>query len=488
MNKTRNIILLAGLVLLASCSGIPGKFSDKGELPKLFPDVADVTVPLNIAPLNFRVNGSTAKLLVVMEGTGRKIKISGKGKIEIPVSEWHSLLEKNAGGDLIVTLFSKSDGHWTKYLPFNIHVSKSSIDPYLVYRLIAPGYESWSLMGLYQRNVTNFEEEPIIDNRLLPGNCMNCHSFNQNNPDQMMFHLRGNIGATMIVRDGVVTKLNTKTKETISNCVYPYWHPSGRYIAYSVNSISQVFHSVKEKRIEVMDSKSDLVVYDINANKLITSTLISQQESFETFPAFSSDGNTLFFCSAKKATLPGDFDKIRYSLCKISFNASSGSFGDRVDTLVSSFKTGKSISFPKTSPDGKYIMFTMSDYGNFSIWHKEADLWLLNLKDGDLRKLDEVNSDDTDSYHSWSSGSHWFVFSSRRIDGLYTRPYIAMLDDNGKATKPFLLPQKDPDFYDESLRSFNVPEFVKGKVKANGRNMLNSIGSEAKNVTFELKD
>ncbi len=488
MNKISIILLSAGLILLGSCSSLPGDFTEKGENPPAFPDINGVTVPVNIAPLNFKLTLPSEKVVALFEGKNSSLQIHGKEKIEIPVKKWHNLLENNSDDSLLVTVYAKQKGRWIKYLPFRIIIKKTPVDPYLVYRLIAPGYESWSEMGIYQRNITNFREEPIIDNRLLPGNCMNCHSFNRNDPNQMLFHLRGNIGATILVKDGKALKLNTKTEETISNCVYPYWHPSGKYIAFSVNSISQVFHSVPEKRIEVMDSKSDLVIYDIAANKLITSKLISSEDNFETFPTFSVDGKTLIFCSAKKETLPDDYNRIKYSLCKISFDESSGTFGDRVDTLVSSYMTGKSVSFPRPSGDGKFLMFTMSDYGNFPIWHKEADLYLLNLKDGTVNPVSAANSDNTESYHSWSSGSHWFVFSSRRIDGLYTRPYIAWLNDNGDASKPFLLPQKDPDFYDDCMRSFNIPEFVTGKVKSNGRNMLKTIGSALKNVTFELKD
>ena len=126
---------------------------------------------------------------------------------------------------------------------------------------------------------------------------------------------------------------------------------------------------------------------------------------------------------------------------------------------------GKSISFARPSPDGKYIMFTLSDYGNFSIWHKEADLWLYDLKDGSLREMKEVNSDDVESYHSWSSEGTWFVFSSRRLDGLYTRPFFASIDKEGNITKPFLLPQCKPlEFYNMNLYSYNVPEFITEKV------------------------
>ena len=112
-------------------------------------------------------------------------------------------------------------------------------------------------------------------------------------------------------------------------------------------------------------------------------------------------------------------------------------------------------------------MFTLSDYGNFSIWHKEANLWLLDLTSGDLRELSEVNSDDTESFHNWSSNSRWFVFSSRRGDGLYTHLYLASMDENGKISKPFLLPQEDPEtYYDRSVYSYNVPDFVNAPYSA----------------------
>lgn len=134
--------------------------------------------------------------------------------------------------------------------------------------------------------------------------------------------------------------------------------------------------------------------------------------------------------------MPEDYKKVRYSLCSIDFDSSRGTFGNKIDTLVSASSLGKSVSFPRPSYDGKYIMYTLSDYGNFSIWHREADLWLLDLKSGESRNITEVNSPETESYHNWSSNSHWFVFSSRRDDGLYTRLYLASIDDNGNVSKP----------------------------------------------------
>ena len=190
-----------------------------------------------------------------------------------------------------------------------------------------------------------------------------------------------------------------------------------------------------------------------------------EKDRFETFPAFSPDGRTLYFCSAEAKKIPEEYKEIRYNLCSIDFDPSTGTFGSRIDTLVNAEALGKSVSFPRPSYDGKYIMFTLSDYGNFSIWHKEANLWLLDLTSGDLRELSEVNSDDTESFHNWSSNSRWFVFSSRRGDGLYTRLYLASMDENGKISKPFLLPQEDPEtYYDRSVYSYNVPDFVNAPI------------------------
>jgi hypothetical protein len=123
-----------------------------------------------------------------------------------------------------------------------------------------------------------------------------------------------------------------------------------------------------------------------------------------------------------------------------------------------------SVSFPRVSPNGQFLMYTVSRYGNFSIWHKDADLRLIDLIKNRTIDLTNVNSKLAESYHSWSSDSKWFVFSSRRVDGLYTRPFFAHLESDGVTTKPFMLPQKDPDFYDLFLKSYNIPEFITGPV------------------------
>ncbi|HZL11203.1 MAG TPA: hypothetical protein VFC65_14530 [Prolixibacteraceae bacterium] len=485
MNRSNILNILFLLLTLSACNEKVVPKEVMKETPTIFPDYVGVTIPATIAPLNFKGNEEYSAIDAVIEGrNGEAIHIQDEKYISIPLSKWAQILTNSKGDSLRITVSIKQDGNWKQYAPFSVYVSETPVDYGLVYRLIAPGYEVFSKMGIYQRNLSNFDQTPIYENTLIPGSCVNCHSFRQSDPKDMSLHIRGKQGGTIIMTEGKISILDTKTEKTMSNFVYPFWHPGGKYIAYSVNKINQVFHATKDKRVEVADAASDVVVYDIENNLAISSSLLMQDSIFETFPSFSADGRSLYFCSAAAKKMPDEFKEVKYNLCRIAFNPEDGTFGDRIDTIFNATALNKSVTFPRPSPDGRFIMFTLIDYGNFSIWHKEADLYLLDVKTGISRPISEVNSDDTESYHSWSSNSRWFVFSSRRIDGLYTRPFMAHLNENGTATKPFLLPQQDPEFYMNLMESFNIPEFITGKVEIDP-NEIEKLVLENKNTQVE---
>ena len=166
-----------------------------------------------------------------------------------------------------------------------LYISQVPVNDYLVYRLIAPGYEVYSKMGIYQRDLTSFRQTSLLENTLVPGNCMNCHSFSRNRPENMSLHIRGALGGTIMKTGDEIEMLNTKTEETQGNCVYPYWHPSGAYVVYSVNQTIQAFHAIRDHRVEVIDLASDIVVYHPESKQLLTSDLL-QTDAFETFPPF----------------------------------------------------------------------------------------------------------------------------------------------------------------------------------------------------------
>ena len=488
MKRFLRIIMVPVLLVAVSCSsGVKTSGELKGLPEGMFPDYSEVTVPCNIAPLDFTVGDGEKAFLEINAPGGGKIAVkSGKYGFRIPLRKWRNILEASKGGSLEFTVAVLRDGKWLSYEPFKVNVSEYEADPYVAYRLIAPGYGLWNKMGLYQRNITDFTQTPIYENHLTDNNCVNCHSFRMQDPSKMVFHMRAANGGTVYMDSKHVEKLNTKTDKTISNLVYPYWHPEGRYIAFSVNRTFQSFHAADHNRIEVFDAASDVVVMDTEKMEVFSNPELMRDDAFETFPTFSPDGKSLYFCSAPAVDpMPDGYRNVHYNLCRVDFDPVAGRVGSRIDTLFHAADSS-SASFPRISPGGKTLVFTKHGYGNFSIWHKDADLYAVDLESGDIRPLAKANAPGVDSYHSWSSNSRFLVFSSRRIDGLYTRLYMTYVDEAGQEHKPFLLPQRNPKkFYEDLMFSYNIPEFIKGPVKADrhriGRTMRTSPGT---NLSF----
>jgi len=457
---------LVAILLFSSCTIKPTNVENSSEVAPIFPDYTDITLPYNIAPLNFYIKDKAEAYYVEIYDQPKQhlIKIGNRnGDISIPHSQWKELLNENKGANYYVDIYLKVDNKWTKYTTITNHIANEGIDSYLSYRIIHPGYEMWNKMGIYQRNLENFNQYPIMENTFSQGNCMNCHSYCNNSPDTMMFHMRAAMGGTVVRINDQLKKLNTKTKNTISAGAYPSWHPSGKYIAFSTNKVGQTFHAHRDKNVEVFDTESNLVVLDLEGNGILSDDTLRTKEYFETFPAWSPDGKHLYFTRAT-AKHPSKFNEIYYSLMRIGFDENQKKKFAQVEKIIDADTITKSIAFPRVSPDGKHVLFCMSDYGMFTIWHKESDLYLLNIETKEYKKLENVNSDDTESFHSWSKNSRWIVFSSKRLDNLTARPFFAYLDKNGIAKKPFVMPQKDPHFYDKFIKSYNIPELMTGRI------------------------
>ena len=483
-NGYLSFYLFALLLFLVACTDTVSDARQETIQPAIYPDYIGVTIPVNIAPLNFNMTDEQALRIdaVITDKHGNNLHSQGEESVDFNLDDWHALLAQNRGDSLSVTVSAKYDDGWHTYRPFSIYVSPDSIDYGICYRLIAPGYEVWSKMGIYERDLSSFDERPLIENTQFEG-CVNCHSFNRGNPADMSLHIRGPHGATLLRHNGgPLDAYNTKTDQTLGFCVYPYWHPSGRYIAYSTNATSQLFHNADHNRIEVFDTASDLQVYDVEKNELLLSSLLKQDSIYETYPVFSADGRSLYFCAAR-AIPEGSYqlDSIHYNLCRVDFNPATGTFGDSIVTIVDAASQHQSVSFPRPSYDGRYLCYTLSDYGQFSIWHHEADLWLLDLSTGESRPMTEANSEDTESFHNWSTNSHWLLLSSRRDDGLFTRPYFCHIDSKGRVSKAFMLPQRNPRrFYRDRFLSFNVPDFIIAPTHFDGHQACRLINDDSR--------
>lgn len=462
------LVGLVVLVVMAGCAEGPHDATTVDKLPEIYPDYIGVTVPAGIAPLDFNMNDVDVDLVdVTITGSkGGELHTHGEWA-EFDTDDWHQLTSQNKGGELKVTVQARKDGQWTQYQDFSIHVSPYALDDWgVTYRRIVPGYEVGGNIGIYQRDIHSFDEYPIMQESALPGRCFNCHTPNRTNPQQLTLQIRGDGGGTLIqLADGKQQWLNTKTDSTKAAGSYAYWHPSGNYCAYATNSVHQSFFVGRGQRIEAYHAFSNVVVLDVRTNELILAPELMTTSDLEIFPAFSPDGKWLYYSTSKACRVPAEYEKVKCSLCRIPFDAEKGAFGIEVDTLLNGPKNDCSYTLVRPSYDGRWLMYCVSSRSNFPVFHADADLWLMDLKTRESRPLTEANSDNTDSYHNWSENSHWFVFSSKREDGMFAHLYFASIDEQGRVTKPFLLPQRNPrKFYSEQFDSYNVPDFTKTKV------------------------
>lgn len=511
----------ACLLLLAACTpSVPTTFEEATWEPAVSPNNFGATLPPNIAPLNFRIlRGDASEAVTHLHSLkGGEIIVTG-WDVCFDEDDWHRLLEQTRGDSLYCDIYLKAYGTWEHLPTQRFFIAEEEIDPYITYRLIRPSYVTYEELTINQRCLESFDERVIYENMRFEdseqGQCINCHMpRNWNRDAQSQFHVRQKLGGTIFINGSDVTKVNVKTDSTLSAGVYPAWHPTLNLIAYSVNETGQVFHTLDPQKIEVIDYASDLILYDIKANTVrhIDRTALE----FESFPTWSPDGRTLYYISAHytpradniDADLDNNYDKLHYNIYARDFDLDNRRFGPR-RLVFDAESMGKSASVPRVSPDGKYLLFTLADYGQFHIWHKGSDLWVLPLcgnpqgfrpeplrvgaitlkgsgvnPKGFASPLQTLNSDESESYHAWSSNGCWILFSSRRDDGNYTRLYISYFDSLGHAHKPFRLPQRSADIDEKLLRSYNAAEFMVKPVLPKRPDLKTVIEADARPASY----
>lgn len=478
----KHIIYILLSILLLSCTtrpDLPKEYVQLETYPFIFPDYTDVTIPSNIAPLNFMSSDSVSGGIVAeFVSANGKHYTYGKDKIvRIPQDEWEEMRNASIGKDIDVTVYSihRKTGQWAQFKTFKIHVAPDDIDPYISYRLIAPGYMLYNKMCIAQRSMTSFEETEIYNNQVSGaggnGQCINCHSYQNYGTDNMLFHVRVTDGGTVIVVDGKPRKVDLKRPNTISAGVYPSWHPTEPLIAFSTDKTAQWFHISDVNKVEVFDSASDLILYSVEKDSVMI--IANDPSRLEVFPTWTPSGDYLYYCSADSwendsADFRVDYDKLRYNLYRRSFDIKSLTFGEE-ELVYAADSLGRSVSLPRVSPDGKHIAMAEGGYGYFNIWHHDADIKVLGV---DASGINSVGY--AESYPSWSSNGKWLMCASRRDDGNYSRVYISYFDGDS-VYKAFELPQEDPRHNMLRLNSYNRPEFMKEAVKVSVKEFANVV-------------
>ncbi len=489
-------VVLSGtaLYIFAGKRAVIEQYDSVNRPAKIHPDYSDIVIPANIAPMNFKVEEKGLKYFVrIHSQQGEPIEVvSRTGKTEISQSRWRRLCEMNRGRDLYFDIFVKDDGgRWKRFAAITNRIAGEDIDGYLVYRKMHPTHLLYNGdLGVYQRRICNYDESLVLGRRFFKNGCLNCHTFCGNDANTIFLSIRSDrYGAsTLLLKDGVVGRIGTKFG-------YSSWHPSGRLVVYTISRTPLFFHTASNEVRDTVNMDSALVYYVVGSKQVKTSPQIADKSQLETWPRWSPDGRWLYFCSAKMLWSdknrfpPEQYDKVKYDIVRVSYNLDRDEWGER-ETVISAEDTGQSSLVPRISPDGRWLIFCMCEHGSFPAWKPDSDFYIVDLEAGrengkyKYRRLD-INSDQSESWCTWSSDSRWIVFSSKRGNPTFTRPYISYVDKNGKVYKPFVLPQKDPLFYDSCLKTYNTFELVTGPVAVTGERLTRVIRG-SRQITVDL--
>ena len=495
-SKTRLKYIIPAITALLILLAIPGFITPpdisnpetSDQYPLIRPDYKEVTIPPNIAPMNFNIELQADKYAVkIYSDSNDKIEItSSYPKIIIAEKPWHNLLEKNKGKTLNIDIYTKiKTSNWLKYKTIKNQIAEEDIDPYLFYRKIhLHHYRSRenSTIKVVQQNLTNFKTSTVITSQSFNEGCVNCHSPLNHKTEKITIGIRNaaNDTSTLYIQNNKVQKIGAKLG-------YNSWHPSGKIIAFSTNNVLRFFYSAKNEVRDAVDLDSMIAYYNTETNKITPITALTKKEKLETYPMFSADGKYLYYCSADmpwkdpKKLPPDEYYKLKYDLMRIPYDINKDIWG-KPEMVLPATQTQKSATMPRTSPDGRWLVTSFADYGTFPAWMPSSDLYITDLKQAEktgqfnCEKL-SINTDQSQSWHCFSSNSKWLAYSSKQQNGLFTRTYITYIDEKGQSRKSFIVPQKDPLFYDSHLETFSFPELSIEPMKISAEKLASAVRS-----------
>ncbi len=180
----------------------------------------------------------------------------------------------------------------------------------------------------------------------------------------------------------------------------------------------------------------------------------------QTDGTWSPDGKYLVFARAEsKEPYPPDGKmadyandpkevQIQYDLYRVPFN---GGQGGRPEPIAGASSNGMSNTFPRVSPDGRWIVFVQCRNGQ--LMRPDSQLYIVPASGGEARRM-RCNTPLMNSWHSFSPNGRWLVFSSKSRSP-YTQMYLTHIDEAGNDSPAILIENATA-----ANRAVNLPEFV----------------------------
>ncbi|MBZ5580834.1 MAG: tetratricopeptide repeat protein [Acidobacteriia bacterium] len=321
------------------------------------------------------------------------------------------------------------------------------------------------------RNVADSESRLLMDG--LP-TCANCHSFSRDGKwlamdvdgpqnDKGMYAIAA-IAPRMAIRNEDVFTWNDfpgrpPGKRTIGFMAQV--SPDGAYAVTTVNEDVFVANFKDYRFLQVFYPTRGILAWYSRSTSRIRALPGADNPAFvQTNGVWTPDGKYVVFSRAvaKDAYPPGremaryagdPFEpRIQYDLYRIPFN---GGKGGRPRPIAGASRNGMSNSFPKVSPDGRWIVFVESRNGQ--LMRPDGRLYIVPAEGGAARRM-RCNTPLMNSWHSFSPNGRWLVFSSKS-GSPYTQMFLTHIDEEGNDSPAILIENATA-----ANRAVNLPEFV----------------------------
>ena len=310
--------------------------------------------------------------------------------------------------------------------------------------------------------------------------CANCHSFSQDGKTLGMDFDGPQNDKSLYTIASIAPQMTIHKEDVISWNSFYYnkpgekWRksnprlgfmsqisPDGEYVVTTLNSQVYVANFKDYRFLQVFyPTRGILAWYSKATGRIQTLPGADDPRYAHTGNAWSPDGKYLVFSRAEAreaypegrelAKYPNDPNEIQiqYDLYRIPFNAGQGG---RAEPIAGASQNGMSNSFPKVSPDGRWIVFVQSRNG--FLMRPDSQLYIIPAEGGQARRM-RCNTSLMNSWHSFSPNGRWLVFSSKSR-GPYTKMFLTHLDPEGNDTPAILIENSTA-----ANRAVNIPEFV----------------------------
>lgn len=455
------------------------KLSEEEKTAIIYPFQNSV-FPADISPASFiwkSAEEKGKKWHVSLNVAGFSYKTTTRETQFLPdVNLWEKLKEESKNQSISFTVRNKNI---EKEVVFSF--SKDSVSSPIFYRAIplpfsyANKYKDkikWYLGDLSKnKKRVMLEDMPV---------CANCHSFTKDGSILAMDVDYGNDKGNYAISDiglelkigleNIVSWSDYKKEDGVNTFgLLAKISPDGRFAISTVKDksifvpvdisfwYSQLFFPVKGL----------LVCYDVLNKKFFEMEGASDPEYVQSSPAWAPDMENVVFSRApynRDTSLEAQENVVldmrfaedyinrekdfKYDLYCVPWNEGKG--GEPV-AIEGTSNNGHSNYFARYSPDGKWIVFCKAK--NFMLLQSDSKLYIMPAKGGKPRLMN-CNTNEMNSWHSFSPNSKWMVFSTKYF-GPYTQLFLTHIDENGNDTPPIWLEQLTVD-----MKAINIPEFV----------------------------